>query len=153
MKEKIILDKDYALVSYDAVQKLGQIIWRREPSAGEYKTAYLTLLNFASAETVHYFLSDIREQGGALPNERRWFEQELLPAVCKTGLIKAAVVFDGSLSRKYYINLLIAAGKKFGIPIKIFCHQKNALAWLLGATEELSENSMSRQSQVKVSGM
>ncbi len=151
MKEKIILDKNYALVSYNAAQKLGQIIWKREPDAAEYKTAYLTLLNFASAETVHYFLSDIREQGGALPNERKWFEQELLPAVNKTGLKKAAVVFDGSLSRKYYINILIAAGKKFGIPIKVFCHYQKALEWLLGAAEETPEKEFTRQKQVNVS--
>ncbi len=136
MKEKILLDKDYALVSFNAEQKLGRIIWKREPDASEYKTAYLTLLNFASAEEVRYFLSDIREQGDELPNERKWFEQELLPAVNRTGLKKAAVIYDGTFSKKYYINMIIASGKKFGVTIKVFENEEHALAWLLNATEE-----------------
>lgn len=136
MKEKILLDKDYARVSFHADKKLGRIEWKREPLPAEYKTAYLTLLNFASAEEMRYLLSDIRDQGSGMPNERKWFEQELLPAVNKTGLKKAAVVYDGTFSKKYYINLIIAAGKKFGLSIKLFENEENAVSWLVSTSEE-----------------
>ncbi|TVQ15243.1 MAG: hypothetical protein EA361_06255 [Bacteroidetes bacterium] len=136
MNEKILLDKDYAFVDYNAEQKLGRIIWKREPDASEYKIAYLTMLNFASAEDMRYLLSDIRDQGSGLPNERKWFEQELLPAINKTRLKKAAVVYDGTFSKKYYVNLIIAAGKKFGLSIKLFENEENAVSWLVSTSEE-----------------
>ncbi len=136
MNDKILLDKDYAMVSYYAEKKLGSIIWKREPNSSEYKTAYLTLLNFASAGDMQYFLSDIRDQGATLPNERKWFEQELLPAVNRTGLKKAAVIYDGTFSKKYYINLIIAASKKFGLSIKVFENEDDAVSWLVTKSEE-----------------
>lgn len=136
MNEKILLNKDYAKVSYHADQKLGRIEWKREPISSEYKTAYLTLLNFASSEEMRYLLSDIRDQGSGLPNERKWFEQELLPAVNKTGLKKAAVIYDGTFAKKYYINLIIAAGKKFGLSIKLFENEENAVSWLVSTSQD-----------------
>lgn len=130
MTEKVLLDKDFVTVSYISDLKLGKVVWKRKPLSSEYKMAFLTLLNHASAEDVFNFMSDIRRQGIIAPDDRKWFEKEMLPAAIKAGLQRASVIFDGNVFKKYYINLIVGASNKFGLPLRVFLSEEEALGWI-----------------------
>ena len=66
MKE-ILLDKDYAEVSYDRELKMGKIEWKRKATSEEYQYAFMLLLEHAQKNPADNFLSDIRNQGIVSP--------------------------------------------------------------------------------------
>jgi hypothetical protein len=135
MKE-ILENTDYAEISYDPVLKLGKIIWKRKTQTEEYRKAFTTLLEFSKNNEVDNFLSDIRNQGVVSPENRKWFEKEMLPKAIKSGLKRAGSVFDGNVFKKYYMNLLIKVSNKFGMPLKLFNTEEEALEWFKSFEEE-----------------
>ncbi len=127
--KKIILDTDYAEISYDAELKLGRIEWKKKTTTEEYQYAFITLLEYAKNHPSDNFLSDIRKQSVVSPENRKWFESEMLPRAIEAGLKRAAVVFDGNVFKKYYINMIIQVTNKFGLPMKVFNSEEEALVW------------------------
>jgi hypothetical protein len=130
MKEKILLDKDFVTVTYYAHSRLGKVQWKRKPESEEYKSAFQALLDHTALEPVDNFLSDLRQQGVISPDDRKWFETEMLPKAIAAGLKRAAVIFDGNIFKKYYMNLIIGASNKFVLPLKVFLSEDEALQWL-----------------------
>ncbi|HKK58703.1 MAG TPA: hypothetical protein VJ937_04450 [Salinivirga sp.] len=125
----IIEDNEYAEVSYDADLKLGKIIWKKKTPTEEYRHAFTTLLEFSKTHDVDNFLSDIRNQGVVAPENRKWFESEMLPKAIKAGLKRAGSVFDGNVFKKYYMNMIIKVSNKFGMPLKLFNSEAEAIEW------------------------
>ncbi len=131
MKE-LLLNTDYAEVSYDSDLKLGKIVWKRKTSTEEYQYAFLIMLNHAKNNPADNFLSDIRDQGVVSPENRKWFETEMLPQAIDAGLKRAAVIFDGNVFKKYYLNMIIKVSNKFGLPLKMFNSEEKAIEWFKG---------------------
>jgi len=90
---------------------------------------FTVLLEFAKTTKVENFLSDIRNQGVVSPDSRKWFEKEALPAGMKLGLQRAGVIIDGNIFKRYYINMIISSTNKFGLPLKVFSTEEDALNW------------------------
>lgn len=126
---KIIEDNEYAEVSYDPDLKMGKIIWKKKTPTEEYRQAFTTLLEFSKTHEVDNFLSDIRNQGVVAPENRKWFESEMLPKAVKAGLKRAGSVFDGNVFKKYYMNMIIKVSNKFGMPLKLFNTEAEAMEW------------------------
>ncbi len=125
-----ILDAPYAFVTYDPDTLVGKIQWRGKANEEEYKHAFLVLLEHGKKARIDNFLSDVRDQKIVSPENRKWFEKEVLPvAVNERGLKRAAVVFDGNVFKKYYLNMLIKASNKFGMPLKMFNKEEEAMKW------------------------
>jgi len=127
--KKIIQDTDYAEISHDPELFLGKIEWKKKTSMEEYQYAFITLLGYANDHRTDIFLSDIRKQTVVSPESRKWFETEMLPKAINAGLKRAAVVFDGNVFKKYYINMIIKVSNKFKLPMKIFNEEQEALDW------------------------
>lgn len=127
--EKVILDTEYAVISHNSELKLGKIVWKRKTSTEEYQYAFITLLEYAKIHPTDNFLSDIRNQSVVSPENRKWFEEEMLPKAIDTGLKRAGVIFDGNIFKKYYINMIIKVSNKFGMPLKMFSTEKEAIEW------------------------
>lgn len=131
MKE-ILLDTDYAEVSYNKDLKLGKIVWKRKTTTEEYQYAFITLLNHSKKNPTNNFLSDIKNQGIVSPENRKWFETEMLPKAIESGLKRAGVIFDGNVFKKYYLNMIIKVSNKFGLPLKMFNSEEKAVEWFKG---------------------
>lgn len=127
--KKIIQDTDYAEISHDPELYLGKIEWKKKTSMEEYQYAFITLLGYAKDHRTDNFLSDIRKQTVVSPESRKWFETEMLPKAINAGLKRAAVVFDGNVFKKYYINMIIKVSNKFKLPMKIFNEEQEAIDW------------------------
>jgi hypothetical protein len=130
--EIVILDKDYALVTFIRKYKLGKIIWRRKPLTSEYRNSFHKLLDYTQVEPVEYFFSDMTNQGVISHDDREWFANQMLPMAIKAGLKRAAVLLDGNVIKTYYMNLLIVTSSRFGLPLRVFNNEEKAMEWLLG---------------------
>jgi len=135
--KKILLDTDYAEVSYDSDLKLGKIEWKRKTSTEEYQYAFMIILDYAKKNPADNFLSDITKQSVVSPENRKWFETEMLPQAIEAGLKRAGVIFDGNVFKKYYLNMIIKVSNKFGLPLKMFSSEEEAIEWFKG--KEYSE--------------
>ena len=127
--KKIILNNDYTEISYDSELKLGKIAWKRKTSMEEYQYAFTTLLSDIEAHKTENFLSDIRNQNVVSPEARKWFETEIIPKAIKFGVKRAGVIFDGNVFKKHYLNMILQATNKFGLPLKMFGTEEEALTW------------------------
>jgi hypothetical protein len=132
MNELTIVDESYVEVKFIPELKLILIEWKGKFTYDQYKDAFIKALDFQknSGVNVSNFLSDIRNQGVVNPDSRKWFEQNALPRAVSQGLKRAAVVFDGNVFKKYYINIILQATNKFKLPFKFFSTTEEAIDWL-----------------------
>lgn len=127
----IVLSTPYAEVTLDEAKKLGRITWKGKCTSEEYKDAFMSLLNIQTKYGIIRYMSDIRNQAVISPDDRKWFETVALPKAIEQGLKAASVVFDGNVFKKYYINVILGATNKFGLPMKVFSNDLEAEKWLM----------------------
>lgn len=126
-----ILDNAYVEIVFKEEKQLGMISWKIKTTSDEYRNAFLTLLDFQKNKTITRYISDIRKQGIISPDDRKWFEQVAMPKAIEQGLKYVAVVFDGNVFKKYYLNVILAAVNKYGVPMKLFSTIESAEEWLM----------------------
>lgn len=130
--EQNILELPYVSVIYVEELKLGKIVWHGNPNREEYKKPFLALVDWANkGHDVSHFLSDTRNQGVVSPENRKWFETEMVPSAIKAGLKRAAVLTDSNVFKMYYLNMILSAINKFNIPFKIFNDESKAIEFLV----------------------
>lgn len=127
--KKIVMDTKFAEISHDSELRLGKIEWKAKASTEEYQFAFITLLEYAEKHSTDNFLSDIRNQSVVSPENRKWFEEVMLPRAIEAGLKRAGVVFDGNVFKKYYINMILQVTNKFKLPLKAFNSEEDAILW------------------------
>lgn len=127
----VVLETDYALVIFEEQDKLGIIQWKAKCTSEEYQHAFNALLDVQKTKALTRYISDIRKQSIISPTDRKWFENEALPRAIRQGLKAAAVVSDGNAFKKYYINVILKATNRFGLPIKMFGDLDEAKVWLM----------------------
>ena len=127
----ILLQKHYAEVAADESRMIGSIKWTGSCTSEEYRKTFRFLLEEQKRLGMYRFLSDIRAQAVISPEDRRWFETEALPKAVEQGLKAAAVVFNGNVFKKYYLNIILQATNRFGLPMKVFTETEPAEDWLM----------------------
>jgi hypothetical protein len=120
----------YATVTYHPDKRSMILVWDGSPSKEEYKQPFLAMIAFGRKYPVDGMLSDISRQGIISPDNRKWFEKEMMPQAVDAGLKRAAIVTSGNAFKLYYINLILSAVNKFPITTKLFNKQNEALEWL-----------------------
>ncbi|MFC2152030.1 hypothetical protein ACFLSE_05830 [Bacteroidota bacterium] len=129
--KNILNDNEFAEVSYETDLKLGKIIWKKKPTFEAYQSAFITLIEHSKEkQQVESVMTDTRKQGVVSPEYRNWLEKECLPMAIKLGLKRTAVVFDGGVFKKYYLNMILKVINKFGAPMKLFKTEEEALNWI-----------------------
>jgi hypothetical protein len=126
----IVFDAPYATVTYFPEKRSMMLIWDGSPAPEEYKKPFLTMLDFSLNYPVDSMLSDISQQGIINPENRKWFEKEMMPRAVAAGLKRGAIVTSGNAFKLYYINLILSAINKFPIHTKLFNKRQDATAWL-----------------------
>jgi hypothetical protein len=126
----IVFKAPYATVTYYPEKKFFSLIWHGRPDAEEYKQPFIKMIDYSKKNPVDAMLSDISQQGIITPENRKWFEKEMMPEAAKSGLKRAAIITNGNTFKLYYINIILSAVKKFPIVTKLFNNQKEALQWL-----------------------
>lgn len=128
-----ILDNSYVKALYMPELKLVTVTWNGQVSSENYRGTYTTVLdyqkNLGSSMAVENFMADIRNQGVVNPNDRKWFEEVAIARAISQGLKRTAVVTDANVFKKYYLNLILKATNKFGLPLKLFGTPEEAIEW------------------------
>jgi len=125
------MDEKWGKTIFDDKLSLVKITWRVDCTSENYRYSYKKIIDFQRTTPANFFISDIRDQRIISPEDRKWFEKEIIPVAIKQGLKKAAVISTSSAFKKYYLNLILASTNKFGLPLKIFSNEEDAIKWLL----------------------
>jgi len=128
---KVVVDEHYAQVTYNPVLKIGKVDWKAKATSEEYQKTIISLIEYAEKHPIHYYLADITKQSVVSPDDRKWFENIIVPKAIGMGLKKAAIVFEGSVFKKYYINMILQVTNKLGLPLKLFNSEEDAIQWCL----------------------
>ena len=120
----------YATAAYDSETLCITLIWNGSPTKEEYKQPFIAMIAFGRKHRVDSMLSDISLQGVISPDNRKWFEKEMMPQAVDAGLKRAAIVTNGNAFKLYYINLILSAVNKFPIVTKLFNKRSEAYEWL-----------------------
>lgn len=132
MDAQVIFTAPYAQVTHNSENHTLILVWNGNPTYDEYKRPFNAMLEFGRKHRVDGMLSDISNQGVVSPENRKWFEKEMMPAAAAAGLKRAAVVTNGNAFKMYYINLILSAVNKFPITTKLFNNRDEAIKWLHG---------------------
>ena len=127
----VVKQTSYATISIFEDRCIGMIQWTGKCTSEEYRSTFLYLAEVQKKYGIIRFLSDVREQAIITPEDRKWFEKEALPIAIDQGLKASAVVFNGNVFKKYYLNLILQAMNTFGLPLKLFNDLEPAEAWLM----------------------
>lgn len=128
--DPIVFKSIYATVTYNPKKKMMVLVWDGSPTPEEYKKPFLTMLEYGSRFPVDGMISDISNQGIINPENRKWFEKEMMPRAVAAGLKRGAIVTNGNAFKLYYINLILSAVNKFPIQTKLFNNRDDAFKWL-----------------------
>ncbi len=120
----------YATITYDAEKYCLYLIWDGSPTNEEYKKPFIAMIEYGKKFRCDGMLSDISKQGIISPENRKWFEKEMMPIASGVGLKRGAIVTNGNAFKLYYINIILSAVNKFPIQTKLFNNQSDAHAWL-----------------------
>lgn len=127
-----LMNEPYVKVVYDKERHIGKIIWSGNPTVDQYKKPFGVLLDWAAkGNPVPRFLSDTRNQGVVSPENRKWFEKEMIPAAIAAGLRRSAAITGGNVFKRYYLNMILSAVNKFNMPFKIFSDEESAVKFLM----------------------
>jgi hypothetical protein len=131
MSEIVIFQENFATITYHSKQEMIKVVWNGAISKEQYQMAIEKALDFQQKEGPHIenYLSNILNQGIVSPESRKWFELVALPRGVKQGLKKAAVVFDGNIFKKYYLNLILQASNAYKLSLKFFSTEEEAIKW------------------------
>ncbi len=131
MHEVIIVDEPVVRVTYHQELSLIKVVWNGIPTREQYVKAFTSALDFQekSPQPITRFISDVRRQGIVNPENRKWFEQVVIPRAVKQGFKYAAVIFDGNAFKKYYLNLILQTTNIYKVPFKFFSTEEEAIAW------------------------
>jgi hypothetical protein len=135
MEETIVFSESFARITYHTKYKMIKVVWNGSFSKEQYQLAIETALNFQLKELVpiDFYLSNILNQGIVNPESRKWFEKVAMPRAIKQGLKRAAVVFDGNVFKKYYLNLILQASNSYKLPLKFFSTEEDAINWFISS--------------------
>ena len=131
MEEVVLLKESFVRITYHPDLKMVKVVWDGSFSMEQYQSALEFALDYQLKEEVpiENYLSNILKQGIVNPNTRKWFEQVALPRATKQGLKRAAVVFDGNVFKKYYLNLILQTSRIYKLPLKFFNSEEEAINW------------------------
>ena len=127
----VIFKTEYVEVTFDEKKELGLITWNSKCTSDEYRLTFNTLLKFQEKVVITKYITDIRNQGVINPTDRKWFESFVFPRAIELGINAFAVVFDGNVFKKYYINVILSVVNKFNVPSKAFNDLDEAVSFVM----------------------
>ncbi|MBK6264644.1 hypothetical protein JKA74_06315 [Marivirga sp. S37H4] len=129
---EILIDASYAEVAYFPSRQMVRIKWKGSVTNEQYRSAFEAALKHAqSGYPVKRFYTDTREQGVIGPENRKWFEQVMLPKAIESGLKRAGTISDASIFKRYYLNMLLKSVNKFNLPFKLCGSEEEVVDFLM----------------------
>jgi hypothetical protein len=132
IKTQTLLEEDYAVVTYFPDQEMARVKWKGNVNIDQYRNAFETVYKHALAgNLVKRFYSDTREQGVVGPENRKWFEKEMLPKAIEAGMERAGTISDANIFKRYYLNMILKSINKFNLPFKLCGSEEEVVEFLM----------------------
>ena len=128
----VLQDNEFSKVYFDSDLQAGVIDWKdMKLTSVEYRSAFEKIIEYTKGKNIFInYLADTRVQSVVSPEDRKWFQENIIPEAIKHGLKRGAVVISGNAFKKYYMNMIIRGSKMFPIEIKMFDNMEKAKKWL-----------------------
>ncbi len=130
-------ENEVGAAQYDQEHHLVQVNWKKVKTISfqEYQDIFNSCTNLMAQKKgqITNYMSDIRMQGVVSPEYRKWFQDVVIPSAVSSGLKKSAVIFDGNVFQKYYLNNIMNFTKKYGLQFKFFSSRDEAIEWMMKA--------------------
>jgi len=126
-----LLNSDHLEVFYNLKFQYLHLIWKKTADLEEYQRSFIELTEFARNHPVNTFLADISRLTVLKPENRKWFEHEILPiAIDEFKLKRAAIRISKTEAQKKYAHYIKEASNAHNFYLKIFYSERKALKWL-----------------------
>ena len=134
---QVIYDKQHAVVTYSPSMQMIKVKWDGAVTPDQYKETFEAALQHSlNGYPVKRFFTDTRTQGVVGPENRKWFEKDMLPRAIESGLESAASVTDANVFKRYYLNTLLKSVNKFNLPFKLCGSEEDAIEFLMKNAKE-----------------
>jgi hypothetical protein len=137
---KTVLNISVVQITYNSQENLLYLEWKKEASSEEYQRAMIECLEFGRSHKVENFISDIRNQKQINPDNRKWFESQVLPSASKELQLKrAAIIHDGSWLQQKYLKNIMKSAEKYDVHIRTYTNEESAVRWIKKSKFSLKE--------------
>ena len=128
----VLRENEFSIASFDTDLSAGTIVWRdKKLTSEEYRLPFETIIDYTKGkDNFINYLADARFQSVVSPEDRKWFQENIIPQAIEQGLKRGAVVISGNAFKKYYMNMIIKGSRMFPIEIKMFDDMDKAIKWL-----------------------
>jgi len=123
-----ILETDYATLTLDQERDVLKLVWKMDCSGDTYRFIYNNILDLIKKTKIKFYVADIRNLSMVAPSDRLWLQQEVIPKLFESGMLKIAAIVTGDVYIQRHIahiNKSIEDAK----PIKQFGNLDEALKW------------------------
>lgn len=129
---QVIYDKPHATVTYYPSKDMIGVKWDGAVTVDQYRETFEVALEHSiKGNTVKRFFTDTRTQGVVGPENRKWFEKEMLPRAVEAGLERAGTISDANVFKRYYLNMLLKSVNKFNLPFKLCGSEEEVMEFLM----------------------
>lgn len=127
-----IFENEFARGCYYPEIKAAEIKWKKSIVPSEkYRESFNKIIEFTENHPFVSYISDAVLQGVISPDDRKWFQNEVVPRAVKQGLKYGAVVIKKDPFKKYYMNAILRfLNRKSSITMKIFYDYDKTIEWL-----------------------
>lgn len=128
--KQIFFDSEIAQLYYDANINNTMLIWKRNVTSIEYRSAFESLLQTLKTYNTPGWIADLRHQGKVEDEDQIWFLTYVLPEAVRHGLKRiAAVGFKDPIRQSYYDRMFVKVGE-LGVDLRVFSEQTEAHQWM-----------------------
>ena len=129
---EIVFDTENAKLNYSKSDSLLELIWKKNVTSEEFRRIYLSGVDFVIKNKVHYFLSDIRNEGLIPLDDVKWLTKEVIAKAFEIGIKKIALVNeDDIIFSSIYADSVKKKLENFSVKVQIFSDLSSGRSWLL----------------------
>jgi hypothetical protein len=130
--EELLFNSDIVELKFDKSRFLLELTWKKNTDSDDYKKLFNLIIEFSEKHKIHYFLSDMRNQGVVRTQDVKWLELEVLRRAVEQKLKKIALVFDDIIFSTVYAETIKKKLRDSQVQVQFFSDISVAKAWLSG---------------------
>ncbi len=126
----IIYDSDYALLTNFNKEKILLLEWKKSCPQDEYRKVFSKSMSFANETKVHFFISDMRNEGAIAIDNLKWLKKIVIPRAIELQVQAIALIINESLFSRIYADSIYKALEKSRIKVNYFFNMEEAMSWV-----------------------
>lgn len=130
VSRQVFYENDAVQLWYDGNLNIVTIQWKRDISSREYREAFEVVLSSFNFYQTPGCISDVRKRGAVTEEDQKWFTENIIPELVKSGLKRAAIVSPDDPVQADYYSFLRSTAQTSGFELRIFSSLEESLHWM-----------------------